>query len=578
MRLLPRIARPSTALLCVLSAAITACGRDETIAYEPDAGDIEDVDAAAPDAAAPVDPSEVLFPSDRVLEVDITLDASDWAVLREQPETIGMPKATCGHQPTEQAYTYFPGTITIDGVTVENVGVRKKGNLGSLSSGRPGLKIKANEFVRGQRIAGLEKLTLNNNNQDASLISQCLGYGLFAAAGVAASRCSFAHVTVNGEDLGLYSNVESIDEDFLERRFADGTGRLYESGGEFVPGATDGFQPKVDEDDPDCSDLPPVATALQVPDSELRQALDAVVDVDAFIRYWAMEVITDHWDGYANNRNNFFFYHDPSSDQFQFIPWGIDALFTGRARTTRPDSVFACGSMAWRLYAAPETRALYLAELRELLGSVWDEPAILAEIDRMQALIEPIADPTGALGLAGKIQDVRDFVGARRTQLMEELDAGDPVWPFAAGEASCRIDIGALTATFDTSWDTLDDWAAGSGTLDGMVAGVSLTSSNAGSNAGLVDEGRGIIQLFAALDDGRLAVVYVIVQDVANVTPGTMPIDLVNVAAIMTFYDPETDVASGGGLLLGGSLTLTSADAAAGARIVGSLLGDVYEL
>src|SRR5262249_53709556 len=141
----------------------------------------------------------------------------------------------------------------------------------------------------------------------------------------------------------------------------DDTGRLYESGGDFWPGGTGEFQPKVDEEAPDCSDLERIVDAIQAPDGEVVDALNAAVDVEEFTTFWAMEVITDHWDGYANNLNNYYLYHDPSSDKFQFIPWGVDALFTGRARTTRPMSVFACGSLPWRLYDVPETRDLYLA-------------------------------------------------------------------------------------------------------------------------------------------------------------------------------------------------------------------------
>ena len=565
------------AWLGAVAALAIACGGQS--AAEPDAGgaDAGALDDAAVADDAAVDLSEELFRPDHVLEVDITLAAADWALLRVEPEVIGMPKITCSDQPLERPYTYFPGEITIDGVTVGNVGVRKKGGFGSLSSTRPGLKIKANEYVDGQRIYGLKRLTLNNNHQDDTQISQCLGYGLFSAAGLPASRCSFAHVTVNGEDLGIYSNVESIKEDFLRRHFADASGRLYESGGEFKPGRVGGFQPKVDRDNPDCSDLDAVITALDVADSQLVDSLGAVVDLDAFMSYWAMEVITDHWDGYANNRNNYFFYHDPTSDQLHFIPWGTDALFTGRARSTRPKSVFACGSLAWRLYSVPESRQLYLARLDELLESVWDEAAIVAEITRMEALIMPFVAASERAELAERIDGVRDFVNARGDELLAELDAGTPVWPFAA-EESCLISLGTMGGTFATTWDTLDDYSAGSGTLSGTIAGVSLDSADALANAGLSDESKGVIQLFSALDDGRLAVVFIIVHDPANMVPGTQPIDLVNVAAIMTFYDPETDTSSGGGLILNGSLTLTSAATVADAPIVGSMTGEVFEI
>lgn len=558
-----------------LAVTAAACGGGGDSGVVPP--DAQPVDAASsPDAA--VDPSAVLFPRDRVLEVQLTLAAADWATLRGQPRPSDLSNPTCARPATAEGYTYFPATITIDGVTVGDVGVRKKGNLGSLSTTRPGLHVKANQYVPGQRIDGLEVLTLNNNHQDDTLISQCLGYGLFRAAGLPASRCAFAHVTVNGEDLGVYSHVESVREELLARHFTDATGNLYESGGDFVPGGTGGFQPKTHATAPDCRDLDAVVTALAAPDDQLASRVGAVVDLDEYLKFWAMEVVTDHWDGYANNRNNFFVYHDPTSGRLDFLPWGVDALFTGRQRTTRPYSVFACGSLPWRLYHASATRALYLTALRQALDTVWDAPTILAEIDRLEALLRPLADPGNTGAFADRVARTRGFVTGREAQLRAELAAGDPVWPYAAGEPSCRIDLGTITATFATTWGTLGTFGVGSGTMSGTIAGVDLTSSTVSASAGLDADHNGAMQLLSRLPDGRYAVVFVIVSNPANVTPGTRAIDLVNVAAIMTFYDPVTATTSGGGMLLPGTLTLTAAGTTAGARVVGSVTGTVIEL
>ena len=523
------------------------------------------------------DPSDALYPADRVLEVSIVLSPADWEALRNQPRPSSASMTTCSHQPTEEGYTYFPATITIDGLTVPNVGVRKKGNLGSVSSARPGLRVKPHEYVSGQRIAGLKALTLNNNHQDDSLVSQCLGYELFRRAGLPASRCAFAHVTVNGEDLGIYSNVETIREEMLARHFTDPTGRLYESGGDFVFGSTGGFQPKVDESSPDCSDLAAVMQAVDAPDDQLAARLGAVLDLPRFFRYWAMEVVTDHWDGYANNRNNFFLYHDPVSDRMTFLPWGIDALFTGRARTTRPLSVYAFGALAWRLYAAPATRAMYLAGLRDVLDTVWDAAAIASELDRLEALLRPFVDPGDTGELARRIDGVRAFVAGREAALRAELDAGEPVWPYPRDE-SCLVAIGTVEATFDTTWGTLDTFDTGSGTMGGEVGGVDLTTTTLKASAGLDEEGKGALRLFGALPDGRWAVVFVIVNDPARIRPGTLAINLADVAAMMTFYDPATDSSSGGGLILPGTLTLTAGDPVDGAPLTGSLTGTVLEL
>jgi len=92
----------------------------------------------------------------------------------------------------------------------------------------PALKVKLDKYVAGQEVAGYADLILNNSVQDPTYLRQCLGYALFEAAGIPSPRCGFAHVRVNGEDLGVYVLVESVDKAFLRRRGADTTGNMYE--------------------------------------------------------------------------------------------------------------------------------------------------------------------------------------------------------------------------------------------------------------------------------------------------------------------------------------------------------------
>jgi hypothetical protein len=571
MRTCRRLTRTCGARTVLASLAIlaAACGGGDDGAAPDDASVPTD---GTPDAGP--DPSDVLFPRDRLLDVRITMDAADWNALRNQQP--GPPELTCSGGTGVDAYTYFPATITIDGVTTEQVGVRKKGNLGSLSTTRPGLKVKAAEYVAGQRLAGQKQLTLNNNKQDDTLISQCLGYGLFRAAGLPAPRCAFAHVTLNGQDLGVYSNIETIRDQFLTRSFGDDSGRLYESGGDFAAGATGGFQPK-DVDAPDCSDLDALAAALTAPDGQLAARVGGVLDLPAFLRYWAMEVVTGHWDGYANNRNNYFVYHDPGRDRLRFIPWGTDALFSARQRTTRPQSVYACGALTWRLYAAPPTRAMYLAALRAVLDDVWDANTIVAEVDRLEALLTPFADPTATGAYHERLELVRAFVRDREAVLRAELDAGEPVWPYPANQ-SCLVGIGTFDASFSTTWGTLGQFGLGSGSMRGVIGGVDTMTTTVYASAGLDGEGKAAIQVLGQLPDGRYAVAFLSITAPADFHPGSHPVDLRTAAAFMTFYDPVTDTATGGGLMLPATITLTQASTLAGARVVGSLTGTVIEL
>lgn len=65
---------------------------------------------------------------------------------------------------------------------------------------------------------------------------------------------------------------------------------------------------------------------------------DQMLDMDQFIKIFAMEFFLKHWDGYANNTNNCYVYNDmnavaaPAANnvKFKMIPWGIDSDFSAQ--------------------------------------------------------------------------------------------------------------------------------------------------------------------------------------------------------------------------------------------------------
>jgi len=166
-----------------------------------------------------------LFAPDRVTEIKIALSEKDWDKIRSQTRTFG---EALTKQLPDNPFTYVKGNITIDGTVIKDVGIRKKGFLGSLNTERPSLKIKFKQYTDQTPIAGLDRLTLNNNNQDAARVCQFFSYKMYRDSGTIAPRCGFAKVTVNGKYLGIYSNVESIKSDFLRRGYGDSSGALFE--------------------------------------------------------------------------------------------------------------------------------------------------------------------------------------------------------------------------------------------------------------------------------------------------------------------------------------------------------------
>ena len=405
------------------------------------------------------DPFDAVFDPDRVLDIEITMAPDDWAILRVQARTLHqiLGGTECRSEPPVRPYEWFPGDVVIDGTPVANVAVRKKGLLGSVEYERPSLKIKFDEYEPDQRFSGLRRMTLNNNRQDESLIRQCLSYSLLEAAGVPAARCNFARMTVNGEDLGIYTHIESIKKPFLARRFDDDGGNLYEGVlADFRTGWVDAFELKTNTSDPDRSDLDRLAAALESDDDSLIESLRTIVDLDQFMRFWAMETLLSHWDGYSYNQNNVYLYLDPSSDRFHFIPWGTDGVMIvnsfplpGGRRT--PTSVLAKAQLPHRLFEHSDGRKLYYRQLDDLLEFVWDEEAIQAEIDRMRALLLSSVPEGRRTVFSDQIRGVERFVRERRSAIRAERTRGLAGLDPARGQL-CRRVVGHVSVRFSAPW------------------------------------------------------------------------------------------------------------------------------
>ena len=225
----------------------------------------------APGDTTETDPGDAYFALDRVLDISIEIAPEDWDTLRHQTRTFEDLMAEIGKyqlsQPFADIYTWFSGTVDIDGEAYSNVGVRKKGFLGSQSDTKPSLKLRFDKYVDNQALGGvIERMTLNNSIQDASMINTCLTYQIFAAAGLPSPRCSFATVTVNGKELGLYVHVEEIKAPMLARHFDSAEGNLYEGTvSDFTPEYRGTFEKKTNEEADDWSDVDAVLAALQDP-------------------------------------------------------------------------------------------------------------------------------------------------------------------------------------------------------------------------------------------------------------------------------------------------------------------------
>ena len=365
----------------------------------------------------------------RLVKVELQLKESDWDSMRVQHRLLVKTLRT-DIPPSDQAkqFDYFPAQLKIDGVEVGKVAIRKKGFVGSLDVNRPSLKIQIDRFDKKKMFAGVDTLTLNNNRQDPTRVHQLIGYQLFRNAGIPASHCNLAHVTVNGKSLGIYSNVESLDKHLFRKTFKNAKGTLYEGTiADFLVPSLVRFERKFGSKKAD-KILKKISLALKLENEKLLKELGLYLDLESFYRFWAMEVLLGHWDGYVSNKNNYFIYFDTKSDRLSFMPWGLDQLATDRNMFWRrdfdpPKSIKADAAIPRRLYNHPESQRFYFVALRLLLDEIWDEDKLITQIDDLYGMIEPYRVDRNRW-TKGSFEKLNKFIKNRRSQITEEISNG----------------------------------------------------------------------------------------------------------------------------------------------------------
>ncbi len=434
-----------------------------------------------------------LFQTDQLMEVQIKMASEDWKKLRSESDrsNSGMGFMFGGEMPTDR-FTQFKADIKVNGTEINQVGIRTKGFIGSLNSDRPSFKIKFDEYVDQSPVKGLDRLTLNNNVQDESLASQYLTYKLFNKAGIPAPRVSFAKVTVNGEYLGVYSHVESVRSPFLKNHFGDDSGEFYEGTlADFYPKAIDRIEAKNKRTRKDKSRAIELAKLVETQEGFNLKDAEELVNLDQFIRFWAMENLIAFWDGYSNNQNNYFAYASPEDgNRFHFMPWGADGAFTdlsgpfGRMRGggNIPKAIYSEGMLNNRLYHSEGIPKRYKAVMQDLLENVWAESEILADLDRIQKLTRAHLHDNQDRVERG-VERVTEFVQSRRAEIESELEN----WPISMGEPRLPlhvVEVGSLKGSFATNWrNEREDTplkGIGSAKLDLVLDGETISLSDIG--------------------------------------------------------------------------------------------------
>ncbi|MAT45708.1 MAG: spore coat protein [Anaerolineaceae bacterium] len=241
---------------------------------------------------------------------------------------------------------YFTTTVSFEGDTWTNVGIRYRGNStlrASWSNGTAKISfmLDFDEFedtypeIDDQRFYGFKKLVFSSNTFDNSLLREKVTADIFRDAGVAAAQSAYYEVYVDyGEGpvyFGLYTALEMVDDTVIDTQFDDNDGNVYKPegiGATFAEGtfSEDSFEKSTNQEEADWSDIEAVFAAIHA-DTRLtdpaqwRADLEAVFDVDAFLNWLAVDTLVQNWDTYGVMNHNYYLYTDLTTGLVTWIPW-----------------------------------------------------------------------------------------------------------------------------------------------------------------------------------------------------------------------------------------------------------------
>lgn len=273
---------------------------------------------------------------------DLLYDDSEVAVIRIQvaPASLEWIYNNTGSDSMHLASVHFKNAHIDE--TIDQVGFRIRGNT-SRASAKKSFKLSFNTFVSGGEFYGVDKMNLNGEHNDPSIIRSKLCWDIFQDIGMPASRAAHCAVYINDEYYGLYISIEHVDDEFLTKNFENDDGNLwkciwpadltYRGSGraeDYHPysGDTRPYELMTNEELYDYSKLANLINVINNTHiSEFPQAIEPILDIADVLSYSAINILTGSWDNYWFLRNNYYLYHDPGQDRIRWIPYDYDNAF-----------------------------------------------------------------------------------------------------------------------------------------------------------------------------------------------------------------------------------------------------------
>lgn len=337
------------------------------------------------------------YDTDTINTIEITFAEANW-------ESILMSYYNQGDEERLLA------TALINGTFYDSVGVRFKGNSSCSSSHEKNpFNIKLDYIIEDQEIGDYGTLKLSNVYKDPSFVRETLGYEI-AAKYSPASKANYINVYVNEELIGLYTNVQSVDKEFLRSFFSDDENPFFKGNPVGGPGGGssnlaylgadstnyyDSYELKSDYGWQEMVDL---CYTLNNNTSMIEDNLD--VDRALWLLAFHNTLVSN--DSPIMAPHNFYLYMD-KNDQFNYIYWDLNmtfGTFSGGQGSSQMsltdlqhmDPLYNINNNSYpivsKLLSIPEYQKIYISHMKTILEDNFSNGWYQTRAAELQELID----------------------------------------------------------------------------------------------------------------------------------------------------------------------------------------------
>ena len=304
-------------------------------------------------------------------------------------------------------------SIVIDGIMDPNVGIKYKGNSSyNVANVKNPMNIKLDHVNNGQSIDGYNVLKLSNGFRDPSFVREVLSYEM-AREYMPSPKATYSRVSVNGTLIGLYTCVQSIDDDFTNENFYERKGPFFkvDNTGISIPGCfgplgileyysdTNCYQRAYEmESTEDWTELGNFLDTLNNHFTEIEN----VMDIDRTLWMMAFENLIIGLDGPINSiPHNFYLFKD-NNGRFSTLLWDMNMAF-GTFTNGLPnpvtnidlqeldifhESTNSQNKLTTQIFSSDRYKRMYVAHMRTILNEQFINNNYSTRASQLQQLID----------------------------------------------------------------------------------------------------------------------------------------------------------------------------------------------